>query len=120
MKKILFTTLLFFAFHSLQAQQAVSVPIDNYSGPKPVGMEKVESKYFCCAKCDFVAKKLQDCPVHNIPLVHVGDYYCPACGKHASSKPGTCPEHNRLDKVKMNMKYVVAQPPTEEKSGTTK
>jgi hypothetical protein len=120
MKRLLFIAVSLLAVTTLHAQQAVSVPLDNYSGLKPMGMEQVESKYFCCAKCDFVAKRQQDCPVHSIPLVHVGDYYCPSCGKHASSNRGTCPEHAQVEKVRMNMKYVVAQPPAEEKNRTTK
>jgi len=119
MNKILLTAVLFFTLHSLHAQQATSVPLDIYNGPKPVGMEQIESKYFCCSKCDFVAKKQQDCPVHSLPLVHVGDYYCPSCGKHASAKPGACPEHP-LAKIRMNMKYVVVEIPKENQPANTK
>lgn len=119
MKKILFTAVLFFAFHSLHAQQATPVPLDNYKGPKPVGFEQIEAKYFCCAKCDFTAIKQQDCPVHALPLIHVGDYYCPSCSRHATVQPGNCPEHP-IAKIRMNMKYVVAEPVKEDKPGTTK
>ena len=119
MKKILLTVVLFFALQSLQAQQATSVPINNYNGPKPAGFEQIESKYFCCAKCDFTAIKPQDCPVHALPLVHVGDYYCPSCSRHATAQPGNCPEHP-IAKIRMDMKYVVVEMPKENQPGTTK
>ena len=119
MKKILSTALLLFMLQSLHAQQATSVPPDNYNGPKPAGFEQIESKFFCCPKCDFVAVKQQDCPVHALPLVHVGDYYCPSCGKHVTAKQGNCPDLP-IAKIRMNMKYVVAQPLKEDKQGTSK
>lgn len=119
MKKILLIAILFLAFISSRAQQATSVPLDNYTGPKPAGLEAIESKYFCCVKCDFTAIKLQDCPVHALPLVHVGDYYCPSCGKHASVKPGNCPDHP-IAKIRMNMKYVIPEKMEDDKQKSTK
>ena len=116
MKKILLITILFFAFLSSHAQKAAVVPFDNFNGQKPAALAATETRYYCCPKCDFTADKEQPCPLHQFPLVKVGNYYCLGCGKYSSKEPGNCPE-NHGPKVRMNMKYVLLKAKEEDKSG---
>ena len=118
MKKILFTGFFFLAFFASRAQQATSVPLDN-TIPKPAGLEAMEAKYYCCTKCDYTAAKEQDCPIHRMPLIHVGNYYCPVCGKYSAAEKGNCRDGHG-EKRKMEMKYVVPQMPEDDKSGKAK
>ena len=115
-KKILFIAILFFVSLSSRAQQATSVPLDNYYGPKPIGLEAIESKYYCCRMCDFTALKEQPCSVHHLSLVKVGNYYCAVCGKNSSSQQGTCPDTHGA-RIRMNMRYVIPEKMNPDNSG---
>ena len=111
MKKTLLIVFLFFAFHSLRAQQALPVPDDNY--PKPQEVVDFESKVFCCPKCDFTSLVSGVCPNHQAPLVKVGTYYCPVESGYTSAKAGNCPEH-KTALMLMHMKYQKIYPSLKE------
>lgn len=64
--------------------------------------------YFCCQMCTYTAKIARKCPVHQISLVRVGDWYCPVDSKSFTSE-GKCPMHKK-SLVQMQMKYQEVTP----------
>ena len=104
-------TLLFFLVISLSAiaQTPVATPVPPHlkSNPQP---DTVDRSYYCCRICDYTAKSDRQCPVHQVSLVKVGNWYCPADG-FSADKPGSCPDdHNGLIQMKMKFKTVTPKP----------
>ena len=95
------------------------MPLDNSGARKSAALAAIESKYYCCPRCDFTAVKEQLCPEHQLPLVKVGNYYCMICGKYSSAEQGACPDKHGA-KIRMNMKYPIPEKMPEEKSGSAK
>jgi hypothetical protein len=64
--------------------------------------------FYCCRICDYTATTPRSCPVHQLPLIKAGAWYCPNDGQSYDIK-GICPnDHKPL--VKMDLKYKTVTP----------
>ena len=107
MKKILIVALLLMTSQVLTAQTpaAVAVKPGSNTGKEIPAFQR---QYFCCPSCDYTAKVMRSCPVHQLSLVRVGDWYCPSDGKSFPAA-GKCGVH-KGNLVRMELKYQTVTP----------
>ena len=105
MKK-LFTLLFLFAalFQYARAQDAIAVSEPNSPVSKAEKWKAIERQYFGCAKCDFLSKVEGICSNDQIPLIRIGNYYCPLLHNYVAYNADICAEH-KIPLVEMKLKY---------------
>src|SRR5262249_37876904 len=118
MKKLLPVLFLFsfVVFESAHAQNAAAVTEQQGFQVKSEKQKAIERQYFGCAKCDFVSKVAGTCPYDQIPLVRVGNYYCPVLEGYTSDKAGDCPQH-KIPLREMMFKYIMPDKSQQGKPG---
>lgn len=107
MKKNLLLLLFVFVCSVTFAQNPLATPVSPSKKGNPE-LAKIAKSYYCCMYCDYTAKALRSCPVHQAALVKVGDWYCPVDGK-SSTKAGTC-EKDNITMIRMEMKFKTVTP----------
>jgi hypothetical protein len=94
----------------VKAQNSVAVSESKTSLPKSEKVRAMEKQFFGCAKCNFISRTEGICPHDQVPLIRIGNFYCPVMHGYTSAAKGQCPEH-KIPLKEMEFKYTIVNQP---------